>query len=106
MFSIISTAGPVILNVSAQQVREGSDVILRCIKQNSEKAQICDFYKNGIFLKTYYKRDMILSNVSKSDEAHYKCNIPGTGESPESWLAVVKSTEKKGMLKGMFNIIT
>uniref|UniRef100_A0A1A7ZZF0 Ig-like domain-containing protein n=1 Tax=Nothobranchius furzeri TaxID=105023 RepID=A0A1A7ZZF0_NOTFU len=33
---------------------------------------------------------MTLQNISKSDEGRYKCSISGKGESPESWLAVVK----------------
>ncbi|MED6285548.1 hypothetical protein CHARACLAT_030363 [Characodon lateralis] len=39
---------------------------------------------------------MTLSKVSKSDEGLYKCSISGAGESPESWLAVVKPKEEEG----------
>ncbi|MEQ2176167.1 hypothetical protein GOODEAATRI_025282, partial [Goodea atripinnis] len=83
----------VILNMSAQPVKEGSDVTLRCINMNTEKAYNSDFYKDGFLQGTYYETDMILSKVSKSDEGLYKCSISGAGESPESWLAVVKPLE-------------
>ncbi|MED6262168.1 hypothetical protein ATANTOWER_015526 [Ataeniobius toweri] len=95
--NISVTAGPVILKVSAQPVKEGSDVTLRCINKNTEKTHISDFYKDGFRLKTYYKTGMTLSKVSKSDDGLYKCSISGAGESPESWLAVVKPKEE-----GMF----
>ncbi|MEQ2249610.1 hypothetical protein ILYODFUR_031100 [Ilyodon furcidens] len=39
---------------------------------------------------------MTLSKVSKSDEGLYKCSISHAGESPESWLAVVKTKEEEG----------
>ncbi|MEQ2301637.1 hypothetical protein AMECASPLE_038147 [Ameca splendens] len=94
--NISVTAGPVILNISAQPVKEGSDVTLRCINKNTEKTHISDFYKNGSHLGIYYKTGLTLSKVSKSDEGLYKCSISGAGESPESWLAVFKTKEGEG----------
>ncbi|MED6233334.1 hypothetical protein ATANTOWER_010339 [Ataeniobius toweri] len=95
-FNISVTAGRVILNISAQPVKEGSDMTLHCFKKNTKKTHISDFYKDGFRLKTYYKTGMTLSKVSKSDEGLYKCSISGAGESPESWLAVVKTKEEEG----------
>ncbi|MED6288769.1 hypothetical protein CHARACLAT_029799 [Characodon lateralis] len=63
---------------------------------NTEKTYNSDFYKDGFHLGTYYETDMTLYKVSKSDEGLYKCSISGAGESPESWLAVVKPIEEEG----------
>ncbi|MED6245088.1 hypothetical protein ATANTOWER_031179 [Ataeniobius toweri] len=98
VLNISVTAGRVILNISAQPVKEGSDVTLRCINMNTEKTYNSDFYKDGFHLGTYNETDMSLYKVSKSDEALYKCSISGAGESPEGWLAVVKLLEEEGML--------
>lgn len=37
-----------------------------------------DFYKDGRFVKTGYESEMIIDNVSKSDEGFYKCSISGS----------------------------
>ncbi|XP_038139505.1 uncharacterized protein LOC119782552 isoform X2 [Cyprinodon tularosa] len=94
--SISVTAGLVILDVPAQPVKEGSDVTLHCINKNTEKTHISDFYKDGKYIETFYKEGMTLSKVSKTDEGFYKCKISSAGESPESWLAIVKPGEEEG----------
>ncbi|XP_016521484.1 uncharacterized protein LOC107832914 [Poecilia formosa] len=87
--NILITDGPVILKFTARPVKEGSDVILHCINKNKEqRTRISDFYKDGQFFRTNYEEGLTLHNVSKSDEGFYKCNIPGVGDSAESWLAV------------------
>ncbi|XP_070404445.1 high affinity immunoglobulin gamma Fc receptor I [Nothobranchius furzeri] len=88
--NISVTAGLVILDIPATPAAEGSNLTLRCIDKTSELVHITDFYKDGVYHKIGYKSHMTLQNISKSDEGRYKCSISGKGESPESWLAVVK----------------
>ncbi|XP_049922598.1 Fc receptor-like protein 5 [Epinephelus moara] len=90
--NITITDGSVILKVPARPVEEGDDVILHCSKKDSQSKHISDLYKDGSKLGTGYEKDMIIRNVSKSDEGLYKCSIAGA-ESPESWLTVSNQTE-------------
>ncbi|XP_033465415.2 uncharacterized protein LOC117245916 isoform X1 [Epinephelus lanceolatus] len=90
--NITITDSSVILEVPAHPVVEGDDVILHCSKKDSQSKHISDFYKDGSKLGTWYEKDMIIQNVSKSDEGLYKCSIAGA-ESPESWLTVSNQTE-------------
>ncbi|XP_049424612.1 Fc receptor-like protein 5 [Epinephelus fuscoguttatus] len=91
--NITITDGSVILEVPARPVVEGDDVILHCSKRDSQSKHISDFYKDGSKLGIWYEKDMIIQNVSKSDEGLYKCSIAGA-ESPESWLTVSNQTEE------------
>ncbi|XP_068569875.1 low affinity immunoglobulin gamma Fc region receptor III-like [Cebidichthys violaceus] len=90
--NITVTAGSVILEVPARPVKEGDDVILRC-KKKTQSEQIADFYKDGSHLGTLYETNLIIQNASKADEGLYRCSISGAGESPQSWLAVLKLSE-------------
>ncbi|CAI5661080.1 unnamed protein product [Oreochromis niloticus] len=91
--NIVITAGFVILQSPAYPVMEGNEVILNCTNKKTQSKHITDFYKDGISLGTWYQSSMTIKNVSKSDEGLYKCSISGAGESPESWLAVLKQRE-------------
>ncbi len=84
----ICSAGSVILESPVLPVKEGDQVTLHCKKKKSPADLIADFYKNGLRIRTGYKGNMTIYNVSTSDEGLYKCNISGGGESPESRLVV------------------
>ncbi|XP_041841964.1 high affinity immunoglobulin gamma Fc receptor I-like [Melanotaenia boesemani] len=84
------TDGHVILVIPPQPVKEGSDVILYCLENENNSARIADFYRDGQHFYTGYYSQKTINNVSKSDEGRYRCSISGSGESPESWLAVSK----------------
>ncbi|TKS93365.1 Fc receptor-like protein 5 [Collichthys lucidus] len=85
--NISVTAGSVILE-SPVHVTDGDHVTLKCQKKKDSGHPIAEFYKDGLHIKTVYEGNMVISNVSASDEGLYKCYISGAGESPESWLTV------------------
>ncbi|KAG8005912.1 Butyrophilin subfamily 2 member A1, partial [Nibea albiflora] len=93
VLNISITAGSVILDFPARPVIEGSDVILHCRKDKTQSKHIADFYKDDLHLVTSYENNLIIQNVSKSDEGLYKCRISGAGESPESRLTVVTQSK-------------
>ncbi|TKS93366.1 Fc receptor-like protein 5 [Collichthys lucidus] len=93
VLNISVTAGSVILDFPARPVIEGSDVILHCRKEESQSKHIADFYKDDSHLMTSYENNIIIQNVSKSDEGLYKCRISGAGESPESRLTVLTQSK-------------
>ncbi|XP_036967449.1 low affinity immunoglobulin gamma Fc region receptor II-a-like isoform X2 [Acanthopagrus latus] len=85
---ITVTAGSVILESPVLPVMEGEDVTLRCRTKTTSSNFTADFGKDGRFLESSSTGEMIIHNVSYSDEGLYKCSISGAGESPESWLSV------------------
>ncbi|XP_067380149.1 low affinity immunoglobulin gamma Fc region receptor III-A-like [Channa argus] len=86
--NITVTGGSVVLESPVHPVVEGSSVTLRCRKRKNASSSIAEFYKDGVHVKTGYRGELTISNVSVSDEGLYKCNISGAGESSESRLAV------------------
>uniref|UniRef100_A0AAQ6IQY6 Ig-like domain-containing protein n=1 Tax=Anabas testudineus TaxID=64144 RepID=A0AAQ6IQY6_ANATE len=70
---------------------EGDDVTLRCRKKQTPSNLTAEFYKDGVFIRSSSTGEMIIHNVSMSDEGLYKCSISGAGESAESWLTVTAS---------------
>ncbi|XP_020513284.2 low affinity immunoglobulin gamma Fc region receptor II-b [Labrus bergylta] len=92
--------GSVILESPALPVMEGGDVTLRCTNRNTSSSDSSDFdmtdssnitaefYKNGLFIRSSSTGNMTIRGVSKSNEGLYKCNIPGVGQSLDSWLTV------------------
>ncbi|XP_049922610.1 Fc receptor-like protein 5 [Epinephelus moara] len=91
--NITITDGSVILEVPARPVVEGDDVILHCRKMETQSKHFNEFYKDGSRLGSWCENNMIIQNVSKSDEGLYKCSVIGAGESPESWLTVLNRTK-------------
>ena len=77
----------VILESPVLPVMEGDTVTLHCMNKMTTSVT-ADFYKDGLFIGNSLNGNLTIHRVSKSDEGHYKCNIFGAGESPESWLAV------------------
>ncbi|XP_070786220.1 Fc receptor-like B [Enoplosus armatus] len=88
--SITVTRGSVILESPGLPVTEGDDVTLRCTNRtpSSSSSLTADFYKDGLLIRSSSAGDMTLHGVSKSDEGLYRCSIPGSGASPDSWLTV------------------
>ncbi|XP_072232527.1 uncharacterized protein [Leuresthes tenuis] len=88
IISITVTGGSVILESPALPVMEGEAVTLSCRKKTMSFNFTTHFYKDGLHISSSSTGSVTISRVSKSDEGLYKCNIPGVGESAESWLAV------------------
>lgn len=66
---------------------EGEVVTLRC--RNKMTTNItAKFYKDGLLIGNSSTENLTIQSISKSDEGHYKCHIPGVRESSENWLAV------------------
>ncbi|CAK6981001.1 Fc receptor-like protein 5 isoform X1 [Scomber scombrus] len=86
--NITVTGGKVILDSPALPVIEQQAVALHCREKDASSNSPADFYKDGRLIKTDYKGKMNILNISISDKGLYKCEISGSGESPESWLAV------------------
>ncbi|XP_033182656.1 low affinity immunoglobulin gamma Fc region receptor II-like [Anabas testudineus] len=85
---ITVTAGSVILEIPALPVMEGEAVTLRCRNKTTSSQNSADFYNYGVLINSSSTGNMIIHNVSKSNEGLYKCSISGAGESAESWLMV------------------
>ncbi|XP_075307793.1 high affinity immunoglobulin gamma Fc receptor I-like isoform X1 [Odontesthes bonariensis] len=88
IISINVTDGSVILESPAHPVMEGEAVTLSCRNKMKSFNFTTDFYKDGVHISSSSAGNVAIGRVSKSDEGLYKCNIPGVGESAESWLAV------------------
>ncbi|XP_053089488.1 B-cell receptor CD22-like [Pangasianodon hypophthalmus] len=82
--------GDVILESPVHPVSEGHPLTLHCLYRNTKPSNLrADFYKDGSVLQTQTTGEMILYNVSKSDEGFYHCKHPERGESLKSWLSVI-----------------
>ncbi|XP_028420543.1 uncharacterized protein LOC114546079 isoform X1 [Perca flavescens] len=87
--NVTVTAGSVILESPALPVMEGDNVTLSCrTKLTSFSSLITNFYKDGRLIGSSPTGNLTIESVFMSHDGRYKCNIPGAGESPESWLAV------------------
>ncbi|XP_026225443.1 low affinity immunoglobulin gamma Fc region receptor III-like [Anabas testudineus] len=86
--NIVVTNGSVILEIPALPVMEGEAVTLTCRNKMTSSQTLAHFYHYGLLVSNSFKGNMIIHNVSKSDEGPYKCSISGAGESAESWLTV------------------
>ncbi|XP_034712375.1 low affinity immunoglobulin gamma Fc region receptor II-like [Etheostoma cragini] len=82
-------AGSVVLESPVLPVRDGDTVTLRCrTKTTSSSNLTADFYKDGRLIRSSSTENLTLHRVSASDQGLYKCNVSGSGESPDGWLAV------------------
>ncbi|KAF5885122.1 Fc receptor-like protein 5 isoform X1, partial [Clarias magur] len=81
--------GDVILESPVHSVTEGHLLTLRCLYRNTNFSNLqADFYKDGSVFQTQTTGEMIIYNVSRSDEGFYHCKHPERGESPKSWVSV------------------
>ncbi|XP_060776459.1 uncharacterized protein LOC132885941 [Neoarius graeffei] len=81
--------GAVILESPVHPVTEGHPLTLRCLYRNPKPSNLrADFYKDESVLQTQTTGEMIIHNVSKSDEGFYHCKHPERGESLKSWVSV------------------
>ncbi|KAF4088762.1 hypothetical protein AMELA_G00058400 [Ameiurus melas] len=81
--------GDVILESPVHPVTEGHPLTLRCLYRYPKSSILrADFYKDGSVLQTQTTGEMIIYNVSKSDEGFYHCKHPERGESPKNWVSV------------------
>ncbi|XP_046706761.1 Fc receptor-like protein 5 isoform X2 [Silurus meridionalis] len=81
--------GDVILDSPVQSVNEGHNIILYCLYRNTNSLnQQADIYKDGSVLQNQITGEVIVYNVSESDEGIYHCKHPDRGESPKSWVSV------------------
>ncbi|XP_053537831.1 carcinoembryonic antigen-related cell adhesion molecule 5 [Ictalurus punctatus] len=81
--------GDVILESPVHPVTEGHPLTLRCLYRYPNSSNLrADFYKNGSVLQNQTTGEMIIYNVSKSDEGFYHCKHPERGESLKSWVSV------------------
>lgn len=82
--------GSVILESPPLPIWEGKNVALHC--RNKTTYLKAYFYKNDVLMESTSAEKIIIDNVKLADEGLYKCNIPGVGKSPGSWLAVKGET--------------
>ena len=68
-------------------VAEGVSVTLGCKLKTENALSIVHFYKNGKLVQNDTRRELLISEVSKSDEGFYKCGVKYS-LSRESWLSV------------------
>ncbi|KAM9501083.1 cell adhesion molecule CEACAM5-like isoform 2-T2 [Clarias gariepinus] len=81
--------GDVILESPVHPVTEGHPLTLRCLYRYTNPSNLrADFYKNESVVQNQTTGEMIIHNVSKSDEGFYHCKHPERGESPKSWVSV------------------
>ncbi|XP_052407573.1 Fc receptor-like protein 5 isoform X26 [Carassius gibelio] len=80
----------VILESPVHPVTEGDSLTLRCLYPYASPPILrADFYKDGSLIQNQTP-EMIISNVSKSNEGFYYCKHPERGESPKSWISVTE----------------
>ncbi|XP_046707624.1 Fc receptor-like protein 5 isoform X2 [Silurus meridionalis] len=89
--------GDMILESSVHPVTEGHPLTLHCLYRNTNPSNLrADFYKDGSVVQNQTTGEMIIYNVSKSDEGFYHCKHPERGESPRSWISVRHYTPSGG----------
>ncbi|KAM9501661.1 leukocyte immunoglobulin-like receptor subfamily A member 3 [Clarias gariepinus] len=81
--------GDVILESPVHPLSKGHPLTLRCLDRNTNSLILrSDFYKDGSVLQTQTTGEMIIHNVSKSDEGLYHCRHSEREESEKSWVSV------------------
>lgn len=82
-----SSGHRLILEIPALPVKAGSDVMLRCKRQNGVWVEAY-FFMNGKRLRPEPQSEHKLSGVQLSDQGSYHCSTDLFGKSPESFLTV------------------
>ncbi|XP_032382959.1 low affinity immunoglobulin gamma Fc region receptor II-a [Etheostoma spectabile] len=96
-------AGSVVLESPVLPVRDGDTVTLRCrTKASSSSNLTADFYKDGRLIRSSSTENLTLQRVSALDQGLYKCNVSGSGESPDGWLAVRGPHSKSSLVHRAF----
>ncbi|XP_026117847.1 sialoadhesin-like [Carassius auratus] len=91
--NIIVHDGDVILESSVDPVIEGHTLTLHCLHRSTNSSILrADFYKDGSLVQNQTTGEMIITNVSKSDEGFYYCKTE-RGQSPHSWISVREKKE-------------
>ncbi|XP_052395647.1 B-cell receptor CD22-like [Carassius gibelio] len=86
----------VILESPVHPLTEGENLTLHCLYNYLTPLNLrADFYKDGTVIQSQ-TTEMIISNVSKSDEGFYSCKHRERVESPESWISVTASSRTSG----------
>ncbi|XP_026225442.1 low affinity immunoglobulin gamma Fc region receptor II-like [Anabas testudineus] len=101
--NITVTTGSVILEIPALPVMEGEAVTLRCRNKTTSSQTSAHFYQYGDLISNSSTGNMIIHNVSKSDEGLYKCSISGAGESAESRLSIGDGQKETSSFKETVN---
>ncbi|KAL1278702.1 hypothetical protein QQF64_025375, partial [Cirrhinus molitorella] len=90
----ITVHSGVILESPVHPVTEGDTLTLHCLDKYSTSPNLrAVFYKDGSLIQSQ-TTEMIISNVSKSQEGFYYCKHPERGESPKSWISVREQRPK------------
>ncbi|XP_054863934.1 uncharacterized protein LOC129348180 [Amphiprion ocellaris] len=84
----------IILVSPVHPVTEGDSVTLGCKLRTQNVLSNVFFYKDNKLIQNDSRGEMSISAVSESDEGFYKCQYSGK-ESPQSWMAVKKSSSEK-----------
>ncbi|XP_062849701.1 hemicentin-1-like [Trichomycterus rosablanca] len=81
--------GDVILESPVHPVTEGEALTLHCLYRKTKPSNLrADFYKDGSVVQNQTSGEMMIHQVSKSDEGFYHCKYPEGGESPKSWVII------------------
>ncbi|XP_062849700.1 Fc receptor-like protein 5 [Trichomycterus rosablanca] len=86
--------GDVILESPVNPVIEGESLTLHCLYRKTKPSNLrADFYKDGSVVQNQTSGEMMIHQVSKSDEGFYHCKYPEGGESPKSLVLVRGDTD-------------
>ncbi|XP_062849699.1 B-cell receptor CD22-like [Trichomycterus rosablanca] len=92
--------GDVILEIPVHPVTEGESLTLHCLYRKTKPSNLrADFYKDGSVVQNQTSGEMMIHQVSKSDEGFYHCKYPEGGESPKSWVSIRVSEASLSVLK-------
>ncbi|XP_062849695.1 Fc receptor-like protein 5 [Trichomycterus rosablanca] len=81
--------GDVILESPVHPVTEGESLTLHCLYRKTKPSNLrADFYKDGLVVQNQTSGEMMIHQVSKSDDGFYHCKYPERGESPKSWVII------------------
>ncbi|XP_062849703.1 hemicentin-1-like [Trichomycterus rosablanca] len=86
--------GDVILESPVHPLTEGESLTLHCLHHKTKPSNLrADFYKDGSVVQNQTSGEMMIHQVSKSDEGFYHCKYPEGGDSPKSWVIIRGDTD-------------